>query len=250
MNSFKHLIPLIDLTTLNPDESEARILKFCKNATTPFGRVASVCVAPQFVALARQTLDELHAEKIGVTTVFSSDNETEAETLKRIDAALDAGANSIEIIYPHEAHKNGDEAFCAQYISGVRALCLTKGAQLKVILECTQLETESNIRHAAQIAIKHGAHFLKSSSHRYKANESIEWLHFMLDEIEASGKEVGIKLSGGCLDIETTQHYLSLIAERQSALPLSSERVRIGCSSLLSEILNSLGAIAAEDSSF
>lgn len=251
MTQFKHLIPLIDLTTLNPDESEARILKFCKNATTPFGRVASVCVAPKFVALARQTLDELHAEKIGVSTVFCQHDQAEAEVLKNIDAALDAGANSIEIVYPYEAHKNGDEAFCAQYISGVRALCLTKSAQLKVILECTHLETEADIRRACQIAIKHGAHFLKSSSHRYKANESIEWLHFMLDEIAASGKEVGIKLSGGCLDIETTQHYLSLIAERQSALPLNANHVRIGCSSLLTEILNLLGASAAdEDNAF
>ncbi|MDO4434803.1 MAG: hypothetical protein Q4B71_00110 [Cardiobacteriaceae bacterium] len=246
MAHFKHLIPLIDLTTLNPDESEERIVKFCKNATTPFGRVASVCVAPPFVNLARQTLDELHANSIGVTTVFCPEEIHEEDILKRVDTALDQGANSIEVIYPVAAHREGNETFCAQYISGIRALCLTKGAELKVILECSQLDDEASLRRACQIAIQHGARFLKSSSHRYK-HESSEWLSIMIDEIKKSGKTVGIKLSGGCLDIEQTLYYLQHISEQLPQEKLSAEYVRIGCSSLLTEILNSLGAIAADD---
>ena len=50
-------IPLLDLTTLTGDETEADIVALCEKAQTPDGPVAAVCVYPQYVAICARELD-------------------------------------------------------------------------------------------------------------------------------------------------------------------------------------------------
>lgn len=49
----KTLIPLIDLTRLNEDDTPETIEQLCHQAKTPYGPVAAVCIYPQFVKQAR-----------------------------------------------------------------------------------------------------------------------------------------------------------------------------------------------------
>ena len=48
----KHLVRLLDLTSLNNDDTESRIEKLCAKAQTPYGNVAAVCIYPKFLPLA------------------------------------------------------------------------------------------------------------------------------------------------------------------------------------------------------
>ena len=49
----KHLVRLLDLTSLNNDDTESRIEKLCAKAQTPYGNVAAVCIYPKFLPLAK-----------------------------------------------------------------------------------------------------------------------------------------------------------------------------------------------------
>jgi deoxyribose-phosphate aldolase len=49
-------LPLVDLTSLGDDDTEAGIAALCEQAVTPAGPVAAVCIWPRFAALAREAL--------------------------------------------------------------------------------------------------------------------------------------------------------------------------------------------------
>jgi hypothetical protein len=50
------LLNLVDLTSLNDGDMEIDIARLCEQAVTDFGKVAAVCVWPQFVPLCRKWL--------------------------------------------------------------------------------------------------------------------------------------------------------------------------------------------------
>ena len=52
----KTALGLMDLTSLNDDDTDARIEALCKQASTPAGSPAAVCVFPAFIATARRAL--------------------------------------------------------------------------------------------------------------------------------------------------------------------------------------------------
>lgn len=49
-------LKLMDLTTLNEDDTNEKVIALCKQAKTPVGHTAAVCIYPRFVPIARKTL--------------------------------------------------------------------------------------------------------------------------------------------------------------------------------------------------
>src|SRR5579864_7347982 len=99
MEDFKSpssLIPLIDLTSLNLDDSDSTIIQLCQKARTPFGSVAAVCVYPKFIKIASKCL---RGEPVGVASVinFPSGQASLSATLLEIKQALKDGANEIDM---------------------------------------------------------------------------------------------------------------------------------------------------------
>ncbi|MNS28101.1 Deoxyribose-phosphate aldolase [compost metagenome] len=64
-------ISLMDLTSLNDDDHDARIIALCHQARTPVGNTAAVCIYPRFVGLARLTLAAQGTPDIKVATVVN-----------------------------------------------------------------------------------------------------------------------------------------------------------------------------------
>lgn len=64
-------IQLMDLTSLNEEDDDARIIALCQQARTPFGNTAAVCIYPRFVGLARLTLATQGTPHIKVATVVN-----------------------------------------------------------------------------------------------------------------------------------------------------------------------------------
>ena len=64
-------LSLMDLTTLNENDTDEKVIALCQQANTEFGTPAAVCVYPRFVPIARKTLKaqgiELEDGKHGTT---------------------------------------------------------------------------------------------------------------------------------------------------------------------------------------
>ena len=54
--SAQRALQLMDFTTLADDDTPDRVQKLCKDAESPFGCTAAVCIYPQFVSTAKAAL--------------------------------------------------------------------------------------------------------------------------------------------------------------------------------------------------
>ena len=62
------LLRLLDLTSLNDNDTEYSIDELCRKARTPYGNVAAVCVWQRFVSHAKRLL---HGSDIKIATVVN-----------------------------------------------------------------------------------------------------------------------------------------------------------------------------------
>lgn len=235
-------IGLMDLTSLNPDDNEARILALCRQAQTPFGNTAAVCIYPRFVALAKHTLAAQGTPQIKVATVVNfphGDDELEAVLADTRTALLD-GADEIDLVIPWRALQAGDETRARALVRGGKALC---GARLlKVIIESGELKDPALIRIASRLAIEEGADFIKTSTGKVPVNATPEASRIMLATIAELGvrEHVGFKAAGGVRSAREAADYLAMAAECCGEAWLDADHFRFGASSLLGQLLATL----------
>jgi deoxyribose-phosphate aldolase len=98
-------LSMMDLTSLNDDDTDARIVALCQQAASSAGTVAAVCVYPRFVALARRTLDELGLQQVKVATVsnFPAGGDDIAQAVDETAAAIADGADEVDVVFPYRA---------------------------------------------------------------------------------------------------------------------------------------------------
>jgi deoxyribose-phosphate aldolase len=242
----RQAIGLLDLTSLNADDDEARIRDLCRRALTPAGAVAAVCVYPRFVALARQTLDSLGGQQVRVATVTNFPvGAAEAEAAAaETRAAVEAGADEVDVVYPYAALRAGDAEVGRALVRACKAACGER-AQLKVILETGELADAELIRQASRDAIEAGADFIKTSTGKVAVNATADAARIMLDAIAESGARVGFKPAGGIRTLADARLYIQLASERLGADWVTPAHLRLGASSLLDDLLQHLG-LAAE----
>ena len=51
-------LQLMDLTTLNEDDTDEKVIALCHQAKSPAGNTAAICIYPRFIPIARKTLRE------------------------------------------------------------------------------------------------------------------------------------------------------------------------------------------------
>ncbi|MGY3858006.1 deoxyribose-phosphate aldolase [Aeromonas intestinalis] len=232
-------ISLMDLTSLNDDDTDARILALCQQAATPHGHTAAVCVYPRFVALARQALAAQHTSAIKVATVVNfpgGDQEPDA-VLAETRAALADGADEIDLVIPWRALMAGDEAPARALVRRCKALCGDR--VLKVIIESGELKTPALIRAASLLAIEEGADFIKTSTGKVPVNATPEAARIMLAAIADSGarQRVGFKAAGGVRSAQEAADYLGMAQELLGERWPDEAHFRFGASSLLTQLL-------------
>ena len=231
------ILSLLDLTSLNDDDTPAVIDTLCDNATQSIGKVAAVCVYPQFVAQCRARLPASSGINVATVVNFPSGNEPLADVLAQTQQALADGANEIDLVFPYQALQQGNteagEAMCSQ----IATLVHQHSGSLKVILETGALSPE-HIAQAAQIAIAAGADFLKTSTGKIAHGASLEASAILLDQIAQAKQPVGLKISGGVRDIATAQAYIAQAAAKMGEDWVQPENFRIGASSLLKELIS------------
>lgn len=246
----QQIISLIDLTNLNDDCDPAAIETLCAQTKTPIGHVAAICVWPAFVSLATTVLGRNSPVRIATVVNFPSGNEHLETTCATIETALNDGANEIDYVLPYAALINGNIELVVNALEKVRR-CIPKNVQLKVILETGELNTDSLIRRAANIAIDQGADFIKTSTGKVPVNATLDAAAIMLDCIAKAPRDVGFKAAGGIKTIHEANAYLNLAEQQLDQTRADSTRFRFGASSLLQDALSNLegGVSAAQDNS-
>lgn len=245
----RRALALMDLTTLNDDDTDERVVELCRRAAGPAGRVAAVCVFPRFVPVARKALRELGASEILVATVtnFPHGNDDVDIAVAETRAAVAYGADEVDVVFPFRALMKGDAAVGERLVRACKEAC--GPARLKVIIESGVLADPALIRQASTIAIAAGADFIKTSTGKVAVNATPEAAAVMLQAIADSGRPCGFKAAGGVRSAEEAVPYLELADRIMGEGWASAAHFRFGASSLLGSLEATLGAGRGETAS-
>lgn len=236
----KQALSLMDLTTLNDDDTDDKVIALCQQALTPFGSPAAVCVYPRFVPIARKTLRAIGLESVKIATVtnFPHGNDDLEIALSETAAAIAYGADEVDVVFPYRALMAGEEQFCTEFVQSNQSLCAGYGVKLKVIIESGELKSPELIRKASEISIRAGADFIKTSTGKVAVNATLEAARVMLETIRDLGAAdyVGFKAAGGVRTAEEAQTYLMLAEEILGKEWIKAEHFRFGASGLLNNL--------------
>ena len=233
----KKVLGLIDLTSLNDDDTDADIKSLCATAVTQYGNVAAVCIYSRFVPLAKKVLKNSKI-KIATVTNFPHGSHDLDLALFETELAIKRGANEVDIVFPYHELISGHFDIAAKMIKKAKKICGKK--ILKVIIESGELKTKALIRQAAEISIANGADFIKTSTGKVTVNATLEATKIMLRTIKASGKKCGFKAAGGVKTVEQAAEYLELTANIMGEKWITPKNFRFGASSLLNNVLSIL----------
>ncbi|HWK43252.1 MAG TPA: deoxyribose-phosphate aldolase [Stellaceae bacterium] len=237
------MLPLIDLTSLSGTETEADILRLARAARTVLGPVAAVCLYPRWIGTARAALAN-SGVRIATVTNFPAGGADIAAAVAETVAAVAAGADEVDVVFPYEAFLAGDGSIGIELVRECRLVCRPK-VLLKVILETGRLATPAAIRGAADAAIEGGADFIKTSTGKLQPGASLAAAEAMLRAIAAARARrrwVGFKASGGIRTVSEAAPYLGLVDRILGEGAAMPANFRFGASALLDDILLVLGA--------
>ena len=244
----RRLISLIDLTTLNGDDTMQKVVSLCnkaiktENPEKGIPKVAAVCVYPNFSELVSEKLQGTGIKTAVVATGFPSGQTFREVKLLEVEKAVAAGAEEIDMVISRGLflEKKYNEVF--EEIKQVKQAC--GSAHLKVILETGELENLTQVKTASLIAIAAGADFIKTSTGKIKPAATPEVMWVMTSVIkqhyEETGNKIGIKPAGGISDAETAMLFYQIAAENLGDKWLNNNLFRIGASSLLDKLLQEI----------
>ncbi|ALM53213.1 deoxyribose-phosphate aldolase [Halomonas huangheensis] len=238
----RQALALMDLTSLNDNDTDAVIEALCQRAKTPAGSPAAICIYPQFVVTAHRALvaHQLNGKiKIATVTNFPAGNDDPMAAARESREAVASGADEVDVVFPWRALLAGDENVGRDLVEMCRAACGDR--LLKVIIESGELKDPALIRRASELAIAGGADFIKTSTGKVPVNATPEAARIMLEVIRDSGRPVGFKAAGGVRTAEDAAIYLDLANEIMGANWVSPKTFRFGASGLLDNLLMTLG---------
>ena len=230
----RRALALVDLTRLErPDEPEA-IDALAARAVTDAGRVAAICVYPEWI-------ERVLGAGVPVAAVANFPAGADDPDRAAADAgqALEAGASEVDVVVPWRAFVAGDADAIERTVGATRA-AIGPDIGLKAILETGSLPGADSIRDAGRRALEAGADFLKTSTGKAGAGASPEAVEILLEVVRDAGHG-GVKASGGIRTAEQAAEYLALADRVMGTAWATPERFRLGASSLVDDLLDRLG---------
>lgn len=204
-----NLAAMIDHTALKAETSRAQIETLCKEALEY--KFASVCVNPTNVALAAELLKSDDAVKVCTVIGFPlGANTSEVKAFETQDA-IKNGATEIDMVLNIGALKDGDLSLVERDIRAV--VEAANGTLVKVIFENCLL-TKEEIKTAAELSVKAGADFVKTSTGFSTGGATVEDIRLMRETV---GPDIGVKASGGVRDFEGAKAMIDAGATRIGA---------------------------------
>lgn len=236
MQAASRALRLMDLTSLNEDDTREKITALCNAAGNAEGKVAAVCIYPRFIPHAKKMLREFGTPGIKVATVVNFPHgEADIDiAVTETCAAIAYGADEVDLVFPYAALMAGDTSTGAEMVRACKAACGDK--ILKVIIESGELKTAALIRAASLIAIAAGADFIKTSTGKVAVNATLAAAETMLTVIKETGGRCGFKAAGGVKTVEEAAAYLALADDLMGKDWVSPAHFRFGASSLLNNL--------------
>jgi deoxyribose-phosphate aldolase len=238
-------IRMMDLTTLEGKDTPGKVRALCVKAIHPkpgdptIPSVAAVCVYPALVADAKDALKGSGVKVASVATGFPSGQTFRDIKLAETHAAIDAGADEVDMVIDRGAFLAGDYATVFEEIVAIKEAC--GDTHLKVILETGELETYDNVRRASILAMAAGADFIKTSTGKVVPAATMPVTLVMLEAIrdfeKATGRAVGMKPAGGIRTAKEAVQYLVVLYETLGPRWMTPDRFRFGASTLLNDVL-------------
>ncbi len=236
------ILSLVDLTSLNEQDTPAEIGQLCEQAQTDYGHVAAVCVYPKFVSL---VATQLTGTPIKVATVVNfPDGDTALEkVLIEINDALEDGAQEIDAVFPYKQYVSGDRHYALKFVETCKAACGSH-ATLKVILETGLLGKADCIADACYEVFAAGADFVKTSTGKVPTGATLEAAATLLLVIRnvqpRLQRPLGLKVAGGIKTLQEAAQYVELADIIMGKGWVTPASFRIGSSNLVHEIMREL----------
>jgi deoxyribose-phosphate aldolase len=231
---------LIDLTALNDDDTPDSIRALATAADTPVGTPAALCVYAQFVQTAREALAARGlALPIATVTNFPGGEPAPEAAAAETTEAVRRGADEVDVVFPYRALMAGSEAVGRKLVELCRAAA--GDMVLKVIVESGELKDPALIRRASEISIAAGAQFIKTSTGKVPVNATLAAAETMIQTIRDSRSHVGFKAAGGVRTAQDAAAYLAIADRIMGPGWASPATFRFGASSLLGNLLTTLG---------
>lgn len=159
--SLQSIAKMIDHSLLHPMLTDQELIDGCLVAIKH--KVASVCIKPYAVPLAKEILADSDV-KVGTVIGFPHGNSKIAIKLKEARMALDDGAVELDMVVNIGKVLSQDWAYISDEIRKVNKLTVSRGALLKVIFENDFLTEDSFKIKLCEICSKHAVAFVKTST--------------------------------------------------------------------------------------
>jgi deoxyribose-phosphate aldolase len=238
-------ISMIDLTTLEGQDTPGKVRALCAKALRPdpsvpdTPRVAAICVYPDMVPVAVEALRGSRVKVASVATAFPSGRASLAVKLADTRDAVAAGADEIDMVIDRGAFLSGHYLEVFEEIVAVKEAC--GEAHLKVILETGELDTYDNVRRASWLGMLAGGDFIKTSTGKIAPAATLPVTLVMLEAVRdfraTTGRQVGVKPAGGIRTTKDAIKYLVLVNETVGDDWLDNTWFRFGASRLLNDLL-------------
>ena len=238
-------IRMVDLTTLEGQDTPGKVRALAAKARRPdpadpsCPSTAAVCVYPDMVETAKQTLGTSGVHVASVATAFPSGRASLEIKLADVREAVAAGADEVDMVIDRGAFLTGDYQLVFDEIVAVKQAC--GDAHLKVILETGELQTYDNVRRVSWLAMMAGAHFIKTSTGKVQPAATLPVTLVMLEAVrdfrEQTGRMVGVKPAGGIRTAKDAIRHLVAVNEVAGPAWLTPELFRFGASTLLNDLL-------------
>ncbi len=243
-------IRMVDLTTLEGQDTPGKVRALAAKAVRPdpadptCPSAAAVCVYPDMVAVAKETLGSSGVHVAAVATAFPSGRAALDIKLADTRDAVEAGADEIDMVIDRGAFLSGRYQQVFDEIVAVKAACRREGApdaHLKVIFETGELQTYDNVRRASWLAMMAGGDFIKTSTGKVQPAATLPVTLVMLEAVrdfrDLTDQMVGVKPAGGIRTAKDAIKYLVMVNEVAGPDWLDPDWFRFGASTLLNDLL-------------
>ncbi len=246
-------ITMIDLTTLEGNDTAGRVQRLCAKAKQPIRSdlkqalgmedvnltTGAVCVYPNRV---REAVEALHGTDIPVAIVstgFPSGQGPVEPRVQGIEKLVEQGAKEIDIVIGREHVFTGNWQEIYDNVKAYREAC-GDTAHVKSIIETGELATLTNVYKASIVCMMAGSDFIKTSTGKTAVNATLPFSLIMCRAIrdyhERTGFKIGFKPAGGIRTGKDALAWLTLIKEELGDEWLNADLFRFGASSLLGDI--------------
>ncbi len=245
-------ITLMDLTTLQGDDTEGRVRRLCAKARHPVRldlleslgmqdahvTVAAVCVYHAFVKTAVDALDGSGIPVAAVSTGFPAGLSPMKTRLAEIEASVADGAEEIDIVITRAHVLTGNWQALYDEVRAFREAC--GHAHLKTILGTGELATLRDVARASKVAMMAGADFIKTSTGKESVNAilpvGLVMARMIREYRERTGAYVGFKPAGGIRTAKQSLDWLAMMKDELGDRWLRPDLFRFGASSMLADI--------------